>query len=291
MSTHLPGTTDATNAQRHSTRHGLVRHDVARRARRFLTTSAAAALALLGACTNDAPSAPEQPVPDNRPVASITFGEPATQLSLGSIRRLVPTLRDADGHVLPDRPLEWSSADETVLRVSPAGRLTAIAPGQVQVTARAGVVSAAIAVTVRSAVGGTRYAVSAVDGRALPTIIETERLDLGGGRVVDLLTRLESGLVHLEDDYEVALQLVVIEREIINGRVEHREVGRLIEYDSGRASWNFLDATAVLKSTRVGNLQHTVASDNAGQRVDYRLSGTATVLRLGLTLPAATAQP
>lgn len=251
---------------------------------RLINAGMAAGALLLGACSNDAPSAPEHPAPIESPVASITFSATSMELSLGSRRRIVATLRDADGRVLADRPLEWTSADAAVLRVSPAGQLTAIAPGNVAVSARLGALVATMRVNVSSVVGGTRYAVTTVDGRALPTVVEVDRIELGNGRVVELLTRLESGFVHLEDGYEVVLQFVGIEREYINGRAEYREVGRTVEYDRGQATWNFLDATAVLESTRTGSLRHTFAPKGThGQQVAYRLSGSASTLQLGLT--------
>lgn len=247
----------------------------------------------LGACNSDTSIAPEQPapVPQPTPVASITLPSATMDMSLGSTRRVVATLRDANGALLADRPLDWSSADAAILRVSPAGHLTAIAPGSTVITARLGALAATMRVSVNSVVGGTSYTVTTVDGRALPAIVDVERIALGDGRVVDLLTRLESGIVHLEDRYEVVLQLVGIERELVNGRIEHREVGRTVAYDRGAATWNFLDATAVLASTQVGNLQHTFAPVPRGPQVNFRLSGTATTLQLGLTRPMTPAQP
>jgi hypothetical protein len=248
---------------------------------------------LLGACGADAPAAPEQPAPGTppAPVASITFTGATMDLPLGSTRRIVATLRDAQGRVLADRPLDWSSADAAILRVSPAGQLTAIAPGNTVITARLGALAASMRVTVNSVVGGTSYVVTTVDGRALPAIVDVERLELPNGRVVDLLTRLESGIVHLEDRYEVVLQFIGIERELINGRIEHREVGRTMEYDRGRATWNFLDATAVLESTQIGNFRHTFTPVPSGSQVNFRLSGSATTLQLGLAVQTSPAQP
>ena len=144
---------------------------------------------------------------------------------------------------------------------------------------------------------GTAYQVTSVDGRVLPAIVDVARLTLDDGRVIDILTRLDSGIVHLGDRYEVTLHLAGIEREEIDGRVVHRDIGRTREYDRGEATWNFLDATARLESAYIGGLTHAFLSLNNGTDNDagngahngphirFRFAGTDHRVNLGLTLP------
>lgn len=144
---------------------------------------------------------------------------------------------------------------------------------------------------------GTAYQVTSVDGRPLPAIVDIARITLDDGRVIDILTRLDSGIVHLGDRYEVTLHLAGIEREEIDGRIVHRDIGRTREYDRGEAIWNFLDATARLESAYIGGLTHAFLSldngtdndaDNGahgGPHIRFRFAGTDHRVNLGLTLP------
>ena len=57
-------------------------------------------------------------------------------LMLGETMQLTATLLDADGNVLEGRQVDWSSSDESVARVSENGLVTAVATGEVEITAR-----------------------------------------------------------------------------------------------------------------------------------------------------------
>ncbi len=76
------------------------------------------------------------------PVASIEIG-------LGANAQLIATLRDAQGHLLEDRSVTWSTSDASVLDVDPqTGQLSIGAPGTATVTATSEAVSASAVITV-----------------------------------------------------------------------------------------------------------------------------------------------
>lgn len=70
------------------------------------------------------------------PVASVDVETPAQGLIVGGTVQLTATARAADGTAL-DRTLEWSSSDEAVATVDGSGLVTALAPGEVEITATA----------------------------------------------------------------------------------------------------------------------------------------------------------
>jgi alpha-tubulin suppressor-like RCC1 family protein/uncharacterized protein YjdB/ethanolamine utilization microcompartment shell protein EutS len=69
-----------------------------------------------------------------RAVATVAV-EPDSVLLTGVLRTLVAIPRDAAGRVLHGRPVQWESADTTLVRVGAAGVLTWAAPGSTTVTA------------------------------------------------------------------------------------------------------------------------------------------------------------
>lgn len=88
-------------------------------------------LLALGAC--DGPLGP-----DARDVASVTLTPAEASLTVGDIRPLSVSVRAANGDVLNDRVVSWSSSDTSVARVSQDGVVTAVATGTAVVSAAAG---------------------------------------------------------------------------------------------------------------------------------------------------------
>ncbi|MEO8879963.1 MAG: Ig-like domain-containing protein [Gemmatimonadaceae bacterium] len=71
------------------------------------------------------------------PVASVTIAPPLDTLIVGQAVQLVATARDAGGNVLA-RAFLWNGSDDNVASVSSSGRVTALAPGTMTVTATSG---------------------------------------------------------------------------------------------------------------------------------------------------------
>ena len=84
---------------------------------------------LLGACGHDS-VAPA-------PIATIEVTAPSDYLLAAGTLQLTATAQDAQGHVLADRNVAWTSSDASVLTVSPAGLVSGVARGTATVTASA----------------------------------------------------------------------------------------------------------------------------------------------------------
>ena len=82
------------------------------------------------------------------PVASVAVEPSVVDVTVGQTRTLTATVRDADGSVLTDRPVSWSSSNALVATVSSSGVVTAVAPGSATIDASAGGRSGGATVTV-----------------------------------------------------------------------------------------------------------------------------------------------
>ena len=69
------------------------------------------------------------------PVASVTVDPTTVSLATGGTQQITATPRDAQGNALADRAVTWESQNTAVATVSPAGLITAVAPGNTTVTA------------------------------------------------------------------------------------------------------------------------------------------------------------
>ena len=69
------------------------------------------------------------------PVASVTVDPTTVSLTTGGTQQITATPRDAQGNALADRAVTWESQNTAVATVSPAGLITAVAPGTTTVTA------------------------------------------------------------------------------------------------------------------------------------------------------------
>jgi hypothetical protein len=84
-------------------------------------------------------------------VAVVELSQRVLTLEPGASLRLLATVRDARGHVLPGRLVRWTSTHPTIARVDAAGQVVAVAPGQATVTADADGVHAQATVLVQAA--------------------------------------------------------------------------------------------------------------------------------------------
>ncbi len=82
------------------------------------------------------------------PAVSIELDVAALTLLEGGARALVATLRDAQGQVLDDRTVTWTSESPSVASVSAAGVVTAGSEGTARIVARHGALAADALVTV-----------------------------------------------------------------------------------------------------------------------------------------------
>jgi uncharacterized protein YjdB len=72
------------------------------------------------------------------PVASVSVLPSTVNLFVAQTSVLAATVRDANGTVVTDRPITWSSSNTSVAGVSTTGVVTAVAPGSATISASAG---------------------------------------------------------------------------------------------------------------------------------------------------------
>lgn len=92
---------------------------------------AAAALAALPGCASDELAAGEVLV-----VSHVEITPPGAGLRVGGTRQLSAVPKTASGIPVPNRPVDWSSADPGIATVSEAGMVTAVGLGSTEITAR-----------------------------------------------------------------------------------------------------------------------------------------------------------
>jgi uncharacterized protein YjdB len=85
-------------------------------------------------------------------VRSISVFLPATRLSIGDSTTAQATVRDASNNILIDKPVTWSSSDITIATVTASGRVVAVTPGTVSITATSEGTIGTAALTVSSPV-------------------------------------------------------------------------------------------------------------------------------------------
>jgi len=84
----------------------------------------------------DVTGPPDPPPPPPPPaVGSVDLDPSAVNLAINQTSQLTATVRDAAGAALTGRTIAWATADAAVATVAASGMVTAVAPGEVQVTA------------------------------------------------------------------------------------------------------------------------------------------------------------
>ncbi|WP_420441878.1 Ig-like domain-containing protein [Candidatus Palauibacter sp.] len=84
--------------------------------------------------------------------------------ALGDTATLVATVSDANGHVVVDAEVTWSSADSGIAGVAANGLVTSVANGATTISATAGSVSAEVSVRVETNAGADRDALVTLYG-------------------------------------------------------------------------------------------------------------------------------
>jgi uncharacterized protein YjdB len=103
--------------------------------------------ATLSACGGDGGGDIQGP----RPVTAVTVTAPNTSIQVGQTVQLAATAQDAAGTVVEGRTFEWTTADAAVASVSPAGLVSALTAGQVEIRAVTEGVTGSITITVVAA--------------------------------------------------------------------------------------------------------------------------------------------
>jgi hypothetical protein len=216
------------------------------------------------------------------PAASMELSASELALHLGGEPAgATATVRGMDGRVLLNRTVEWTSADTTIARVSDAGVILPVRAGVTQVTARHGTVSASVVVRVTAPPTQYVYAVTHVNGHRLPAVVD-EYLDQRPGGAMRVLTKLHQGMYRITDGYAIQLSLVTYERVEFYGGWFDREVGRTVITDAGEVTYDWITGDAILRSTRIGGLTHTLNVVDGVPVLSFRVPGGDEVWALRL---------
>jgi hypothetical protein len=145
-------------------------------------------------------------------VDSVVFSAPWIQLHGDVVRQIGVTLLAADGRVLYDYPVTWSSSDTSVVTVDNGGRLRGVAGGRAWVTAESQGRQARLEVIVPLV---KPMRMTGAHGQALPRVVRDTILDEGGGQLRRVRVEVVSGALdfHTRDrTYEQRVVTRVYER-------------------------------------------------------------------------------
>lgn len=121
----------------------------------------------------------------NVAVASVAVQPQGPSIVQGGNVQLSATVRDANGTVVSDRVIVWSSSDNSVASVSSAGVVSGVAPGNVTITATCEGKSGTTAVTVTPVpVGSVTVAPPSATIHVTQTVALTATVKDTGGKVV-----------------------------------------------------------------------------------------------------------
>jgi hypothetical protein len=112
-------------------------------------------------------------------VDSIALGQTWMQVEWGTLRQMGVTLFAADGRVLYDRAITWTTSDSTVATVDAAGRITGISGGRAWITATSEGRTARAEVVVPLT---KTLTLGTAAGRVLPATVLDTVYDEGQGR-------------------------------------------------------------------------------------------------------------
>ena len=128
-----------------------------------------AIIALLIACSDSSDS--PDPVSPPPAVATVAVTPTARALIVGQIATLTATAKDADGNVVVGRAVRWATSNASIVTVSSAGVVTAVAEG-----------SAMVSATIEGKTGQAEVTVSPVPAASVRLTPRTVVLDAGATR-------------------------------------------------------------------------------------------------------------
>jgi hypothetical protein len=109
-----------------------------------------------------------------------------------------------------------------------------------------------------------------------------EYLDQRPGGAMRIVTKLRQGAYRVGEGYSIQLYLVTYERVEFYGNWFDREVGRTTLTDAGEVTYDWITGDAILRSTRVGGLTHTLKVVDGAPVLSFRVPGTDEVWALRL---------
>ena len=151
-------------------------HAVRRTLHASLLTTLVAALVAAAACGGGSTSGPPDPTPAS---STVELSRDSAVLITGDTIRLTATVRDADGQLLGDAPVEWSSSAPAVATVS-GGLVTVLTQGTTEISATAGGTPAKTTINAYAGSGMRQPGMESYD-RIIPRLMA--KWDIPGGAV------------------------------------------------------------------------------------------------------------
>lgn len=218
------------------------------------------------------------------PATVIELNSDEMDIPIGSQSATAITVRGADGRVLQNRPVTYTSDNPTVADVSATGVVRALKGGTARVIAAYGSLRDTMLIIVPTPVpNAASYRVTGVNGSAtLPAVVDDEIVQTPDGQSHRYITRLDSATVSTGIGYTVALHLSLSERSELQGNVIERLIGRNTVRDEGTVYYDGPTNSAQLYSTKVGGLQHTLHLSRTPVELSFREPGNITPLLLRL---------
>jgi hypothetical protein len=218
-------------------------------------------------------------------VDSIALAAPWMDVQWGTVRHMGATLYAADGRVLSDRAITWTTSDSSVATVDANGRITGIAGGRAWITATSEGRTARAEVIVPMV---KTLTLGTAAGRELPAMVLDTVYDEGEGRRRRVRVFARQGTLALHSrngTYEQRVVLHVHERlgtctewgsciwyvdEIVTGHVVS---------DHGELLYNVFTGEPIFESAVVEDWDYYAqAAPNDGFTVWQALPGTGAVL-------------
>lgn len=116
------------------------------------------------------------------PVNTVAVSLPATSLQPGQTAQATAVLKDGAGNTLTGRQVSWASSNSAIATVNSAGLVTAVASGQVQITATSEGVNgtATVTVTPQLAEWTVMVFLAADNNLALPGVLDLDEMEVRG---------------------------------------------------------------------------------------------------------------
>lgn len=210
-------------------------------------------------------------------VASVEITPLVLYVEEGTQRTITATARAADGSEIAGRTVHWMSLVPTVATVSGGGMITAVRAGSGKIQAEVDGVRAAMTITViPKASNVAHYALTSVDGAALPGAVEITTYQDDSGVTHYLKTVAISGtlsLYHLSGTYEQGVFVEVYDMPMEFGNPQWRLVGWRNVTDRGDFHYNWTDGSIQFVSTRQQNLSYSAQGNGTGLAVSQVLDG------------------
>ncbi len=127
------------------------------------------------------------------PVASVTATVSTSSLQVGQTTSATVTLKDANGIVLTDRSIQWSSQSVAIATVSTTGTVMGVAPGIVSIVATSEGVNGTASITVVPVPAGPPSFIEKVRGDVQSAVVNTAVALAPTVRVTDAVGRPASG--------------------------------------------------------------------------------------------------